>query len=133
MNTAQSGVNFERKTEYTEFSVTTAANKYIPLNLTLPSFVAIEMEVYCSGDSNFVDFVNNNTRVGQTTLTKVSTVNTWTHIKITLTDGTITLHNLDNSNKDVVANNVEWTGLRLLNYSKLDQILRFRNVRVYPI
>ena len=132
-NTAQSGVNFERKEEYTEFTITTANNKYIPLNLTLPSSVAIEMEAYSLNNQNIMDFINGSTRVGQTSLTRVSTVDTWTHIKITLTDGKITLYNLDNSNSYVIASNVEWTALRLLNFSDTTQIFRFRNVRVYPI
>lgn len=132
-NTIQSGVNFERKDEYTEFSISVTGNKYIPLNTPLISDMVIEVDVYCSDDGAFADFLNDSQRVGMFSVKRVGTVNNWIPIKFVISNNTITAYNRDTSQSYQIATNVECDGFRLLNFGVTSRTFRFKNVKIYPI
>jgi len=132
-NTVQSGVNFERKEEYTEFSISVTGNKYIPLNTPLNSDMVIEFDAYCSDDGAFSDFVNDSSRVGILSIIRVGTVNNWIPIKLVISNNTITAYNRDTSQSYQIATNVECNGFRWLNFGVTSRTFRFKNVKIYHI
>lgn len=137
LNTAQTGVNFERKTEYTEFTITGANNKYIPLNLPLNSQnIVIEADILLSTNSTsaFADIIYQNNRVSNVGLYDLGVEdNVWMPVKLVFNNGTITLMNKDTSQSRILAENSNWDTFRLLNYSNMDKITLFKNFKVYCI
>jgi len=137
LNTAQSGVIFERKAEYTEFGITTSANKYIPLNLSLNSQnIIIEFDVLLTNHSDgaFADINYQNNRVSSINLQNVGAEdNVWIPVKLVLNNGTITLMNKNTSQSKVLAENSNWDSFRLLNYSVIDKTTLFKNFKVYSV
>lgn len=136
LNTAQSGVNFERKEEYTEFAITTSSNKYIPLNLQLNSQnIIIEFDVLFNTASTgaFADIIYQSNRVSNINLQGIGREdNVWIPVKLVLNDGSITLINKNTSQSKILAENSNWDSFRWLNYSVIDKTTSFKNFKIYP-
>ena len=137
LNTTQSGVNFERKAEYTEFGITTSANRYIPLNLSLNSQnMIIEFDVLLTNQSGsaFADINYQNNRVSNINLQRVGAEdNVWIPVKLVLNDGSVTLMNKNTSQSKILVENSNWDSFRLLNFSVIDKTISFKNFKVYSI
>ena len=137
LNTAQSGVIFERKAEYTEFGITTSGNRYIPLNLQLNSQnMVIEFDVLfnTTSDGAFADITYQNNRVSNINLQRVGAEdNVWIPVKLVLNDGSVTLMNKNTSQSKILVENSNWDSFRLLNFSVIDKTISFKNFKVYSI